>query len=33
MATELKYAPLPDEVVTLIRQRIQTLKVNGKPVS
>jgi phosphate transport system substrate-binding protein len=33
MATELKYAPLPDQVVTLIRQRVQTLKASGKPLS
>jgi phosphate transport system substrate-binding protein len=30
MATELKYAPLPSEVVTLVRARLPELKANGK---
>jgi len=32
MATELKYAPLPAEVVALIKPRIAGLKANGKPL-
>lgn len=33
MATELKYAPLPAEVRTLISERIKTLKGAGKPIA
>jgi phosphate transport system substrate-binding protein len=33
MATELEYAPLPQEVVALIRDRIQTLKAGGKTIA
>jgi phosphate transport system substrate-binding protein len=33
MATELKYAPLPKEVVSLIDARIPTLKSNGKAIA
>ena len=32
MAGELKYAPLPAEVVALIKPRIAALKANGKPL-
>jgi len=32
MATQLKYAPLPAEVVALIKPRIADLKANGKPL-
>jgi phosphate transport system substrate-binding protein len=32
MAGELKYAPLPAEVVALIKPRIAGLKANGKPI-
>jgi len=32
MAGELKYAPLPAEVVALIKPRIAALKANGKPI-
>jgi phosphate transport system substrate-binding protein len=33
MATELKYAPLPKEVVGLVDARIPTLKSNGKAIA
>jgi phosphate transport system substrate-binding protein len=33
MATELKYAPLPKEVVALVDARIPTLKSNGKAIA
>src|SRR6476661_4931190 len=33
MATELKYAPLPKEVVTLIDARLPSLKSNGKAIA
>ena len=33
MATELKYAPLPAEVRTLIVERIKTLKAAGKVIA
>jgi phosphate transport system substrate-binding protein len=33
MATELKYAPLPKEVVSLVDARIPTLKSNGKAIA
>jgi len=33
MATELKYAPLPAEVVSLIQARLPTLKAGGKTVA
>jgi phosphate transport system substrate-binding protein len=33
MATELKYAPLPKEVVTLIDARLPSLKANGKAIA
>ncbi|HMU60215.1 MAG TPA: phosphate ABC transporter substrate-binding protein PstS [Gemmatimonadales bacterium] len=32
MAGELKYAPLPAEVIALIKPRIAALKANGKPL-
>jgi phosphate transport system substrate-binding protein len=32
MATQLSYAPLPAEVVALIKPRITGLKANGKPI-
>jgi phosphate transport system substrate-binding protein len=32
MAGELKYAPLPAEVVALVKPRIAGLKANGKPI-
>jgi phosphate transport system substrate-binding protein len=32
MATQLSYAPLPAEVVALIKPRIAGLKANGKPI-
>jgi len=32
MASELKYAPLPAEVVALIKPRLAGLKANGKPI-
>jgi phosphate transport system substrate-binding protein len=33
MATELKYAPLPTEVVSLIQARLPTLKAGGKSIA
>ena len=33
MATELKYAPLPAEVVTLVRTRLQSLKAGGRAIA
>jgi phosphate transport system substrate-binding protein len=33
MATELKYAPLPAEVVSLIQARLPTLKAGGKSIA
>jgi phosphate transport system substrate-binding protein len=33
MATELKYAPLPAEVVSLIKDRLETLKAGGKSIA
>jgi phosphate transport system substrate-binding protein len=33
MAAELKYAPLPAEVVSLIKERLQTLKAAGKAIA
>jgi phosphate transport system substrate-binding protein len=33
MATELKYAPLPAEVVSLIQARLPTLKAGGKTIA
>jgi phosphate transport system substrate-binding protein len=33
MATELKYAPLPAEVVALIQARLPTLKASGKTIA
>ena len=33
MASELKYAELPDPVVKLIEARLPTLKANGKSVA
>lgn len=33
MASELKYAPLPEEVVKLIEARLPTLKANGKAIA
>jgi phosphate transport system substrate-binding protein len=33
MAKELKYAPLPMEVRTLVAERIKTLKAAGKPIA
>jgi hypothetical protein len=31
MATDLGYAPLPADVARLVRERIRTLKVAGRP--
>jgi phosphate transport system substrate-binding protein len=33
MAAELKYAPLPTEVISLIKERLQTLKAAGKAIA
>jgi phosphate transport system substrate-binding protein len=33
MASELKYAPLPAEVVTLVRTRLQSLKTGGRALA
>ena len=33
MAEELKYAPLPKEVVQLIEARLPTLKAGGKTIA
>ena len=33
MASELKYAPLPKEVVSLVQARLQTLKAGGKAIA
>ena len=33
MAAELKYAPLPKEVVSLVEARLQTLKAGGKAIA
>jgi phosphate transport system substrate-binding protein len=33
MADDLGYAPLPDEVVGLVRERIKTLKSGGRPIA
>ncbi|HEV8125625.1 MAG TPA: phosphate ABC transporter substrate-binding protein PstS [Gemmatimonadales bacterium] len=33
MAADLQYAPLPQEVVELVRQRITTLKANGRAIA
>jgi phosphate transport system substrate-binding protein len=33
MASELKYSPLPAEVVSLIQERLQTLKAGGKSIA
>ena len=33
MAAELKYAPLPAEVVQLIQPRLATLKAGGKAIA
>jgi phosphate transport system substrate-binding protein len=33
MAAELHYAPLPAPVVTLVKERITTLKAGGKPIA
>ena len=33
MASELKYAPLPAEVVTLVRTRLQSLKAAGRAIA
>jgi phosphate transport system substrate-binding protein len=33
MAAELKYAPLPKEVVSLVQARLQTLKAGGKAIA
>jgi phosphate transport system substrate-binding protein len=33
MAAELKYAPLPKEVVSLVQTRLQTLKAGGKAIA
>ena len=33
MAADLQYAPLPQEVVELVRQRITTLKANGRTIA
>jgi phosphate transport system substrate-binding protein len=33
MASELKYAPLPKEVVTLVQARLPTLKAGGKTIA
>lgn len=32
MARQLGYAPLPGEVVSLVRERVQTLRADGKPI-
>ena len=32
MAGQLQYAPLPAEVIALIKPRIAGLKANGKPI-
>jgi len=32
MATQLSYAPLPAEVIALLKPRIAGLKANGKPI-
>jgi len=32
MAAELRYAPLPDEVLGLVKPRIAGLKSGGKPI-
>jgi phosphate transport system substrate-binding protein len=33
MADDLGYAPLPDEIVGLVRERIKTLKSGGRPIA
>ena len=33
MASELKYAPLPSEVITLVRTRLQSLKAGGRALA
>ena len=33
MATELKYAPLPSEVVALVRTRLASLKAGGRAIA
>jgi phosphate transport system substrate-binding protein len=33
MAADLKYAPLPDEVITLVRARLATLKAGGRAIA
>jgi hypothetical protein len=33
MATDLKYAPLPKEVVSLIAARLPSLRANGKALA
>ena len=33
MAAELKYAPLPDPVISLIQARLPTLKGGGKSIA
>jgi ABC-type Fe3+ transport system substrate-binding protein len=33
MATELKYAPLPQEVVRLVQARLGTLKAAGRAIA
>ena len=33
MAEELKYAPLPKEVVELVQARLPTLKAGGKTIA
>jgi hypothetical protein len=33
MAAELKYAPLPKDVVSLIQARLPTLKAAGKTIA
>ncbi|MEO8295642.1 MAG: substrate-binding domain-containing protein, partial [Gemmatimonadota bacterium] len=33
MASELEYAPLPQEVIALIRTRLTTLKSNGRAIA
>jgi phosphate transport system substrate-binding protein len=33
MASELDYAPLPDPVVALVKERVQTLKADGKSLA
>ena len=32
MATQLSYAPLPAEVIALLKPRIAGLKANGTPI-